>query len=52
MKGKKITKEELEKNGWEYILTYGYTLKVFKKGKKSIFWDSKTKTVTHEFKED
>ncbi len=49
MKDKKITKEELEEQGWDYILTFGYSLKLFKKGKKGIFWDSETKKVTHEF---
>jgi hypothetical protein len=49
---KKITEEDLKKQGWEYILTYGHTLKVFKKDGKSIFWDSKTQTVTHEFSDE
>ena len=51
MKDKKITEEELKKEGWDYILTLGYNLKIFKKGKKALFWDSKTQKVTHEFSE-
>ncbi len=49
---KKISEEELKKEGWKYVLLFGYTLNVFKKDGKRIFWDSKTETVTHEFSEE
>lgn len=51
MKNKKITKEELNEQGWDYILTFGYSLMVFKKGKNAIFWNSETQEITHEFSE-
>ncbi len=47
----KISEEELKKEGWDYILTFGYSLKVFKKGNNTLFWDSRTQKVTHTFSE-
>lgn len=51
MKDRKITEEELKGQGWDYILTFGYFLRLFKKGKKAIFWNFQTQKVTHEFSE-
>ena len=52
MEREKISEEELKEQGWKYILTYGYTLKAFKKGNKNIFWDSKTQKIIHKYEED
>lgn len=49
---KKITEEELKEQGWKYILTWGYSLKVFKKDNKTLFWESKTQEVDREFSEE
>ncbi len=52
MRGKKTSQEELEKEEWIYVLTFGYSLKLFKKKKKYILWDSKSQKITHEWLEE
>ncbi|MBZ9572270.1 hypothetical protein KJA15_02995 [Patescibacteria group bacterium] len=47
-KGKKISRKELEEQGWEYVFVYGEDLWVFKKGNKRIMWNFKTQIVEQE----
>ena len=53
MQRKKISQEELEKEGWEYVgMIFGYTHKIFKKEKKRILWHSQTQIVSSEWLEE
>lgn len=52
MKGKEIKEDELEKDSWVYTLTFGFHLKLFKKEKEYILWNSRTQKVYLEWSED
>ena len=49
---KKISEQKLKEEGWKYVLTYGGSLKLFKKDNERILWDSENQTITHEFIND
>ena len=46
----RVSRKELEKQGWKFVLIFGYTLYLFKKGKDRILWDCKSQVVTHRYK--
>ncbi len=43
------TREELEAEGWEYVLIYALDLFLFKKGNRRIVWNSTTKRIEKEY---